>query len=202
MGITDHNTKERGINMDRRFLKTDKAIRDAYFSLLLSGKTKISVAEIARRADIDRKTFYLHYQSVEDIVVAFAKETLYELLNMLKEHGFYSEPYDLAVFFSALNELMMKDIDLYRMLSRNHNYDFFWDTARTIINDSINEVYLKDKSRHNSKEIQTYIDFYTSGIIAVYRRWLGSEDSMSLDELGKYLSRISMTAIQIATDIR
>ena len=188
--------------MDRRFLKTEKAIREAYFSLLLSGETKISVAEIARKADIDRKTFYLHYQSADDIVVAYAKETLNELLAMLKEKGLYSEPYDLAVLFECLNEMMMKDVDLYRRLSRGHNYDFFWETIRAIVNESVSDLYLRNLDRRNSKEIQTYIDFYTSGILAVYRRWLETGDGMSLDELGKYLSRISVTAIQIAMDIK
>ena len=188
--------------MDRRFLKTEKAIREAYFSLLLSGEAKISVAEIARKADIDRKTFYLHYRSADDIVVAYARETLSELLNMLKKRGFYSEPYDLAVLFECLNEMMMKDVDLYRKLSRDHNYDFFWETIRAIVNESVSDLYLRDLDHRNSKEIQTYIDFYTSGILAVYRRWLETEDGLSLDELGTYLSRISVTAIQIAMDIK
>ena len=50
------------IQTDRRVRKTKKAIQEAYFKLLEKKKTeKITVAEITREADIDRKTFYLHY---------------------------------------------------------------------------------------------------------------------------------------------
>ena len=51
--------------MDRRVRKTHKAIMQAYFDLIRENKTtKVSVSDIARKADIDRKTFYLHFDSV------------------------------------------------------------------------------------------------------------------------------------------
>ena len=43
--------------MDRRVRKTHKAIMQAYFDLIRENKTtKVSVSDIARKADIDRKT--------------------------------------------------------------------------------------------------------------------------------------------------
>ena len=67
--------------MDRRVGKTKKAIQAAYFDLLKEkGNEKISVTEIARAADIDRKTFYLHYESTDQIIREFAKAKTKELL--------------------------------------------------------------------------------------------------------------------------
>ncbi len=182
--------------MDRRFMKTEKAIRDAYFNLLQKGRKKITVAEIARIADIDRKTFYLHYQSVDDIVVAFAKDTIRQFLGVLKERGFYPESHDLIIFFQSLNEFMIKDYALYRILSRDHNYDFFWDAIQNIVRKTIIDLVMIP-GELNDSELHTYADLYTCGIIAIYRRWLEIEGSMSLDELGNYLSKISETAFHI-----
>ena len=181
--------------MDRRFAKTEKAIRNAYFSLLLAGNKKITVAEIAREADIDRKTFYLHYPSVEDIPVIYAREKLDWLMERLKEHGFYSEPYDLKVLFDCVNELMQKDIEIYRFLSRDHSYDYFWNTVHGLFKDSFCTMYLPEMDQSN-KAFQTYIDFYVSGVIAVYHRWLTAEERMSLEELSDHLSRITTTVIK------
>ena len=181
--------------MDRRFLKTEKAIRSAYFSLLQSGK-KITVTEVAERADIDRKTFYLHYQSVEDIVTAYAKEKAELLKDLLKERGFFSGTPDLHVFFQCLNELMLKDLSLYRGLSKDRNYDFFWETVHQIVKETITEFFA-EPSLTDDREFQTYTDFYTYGILAVYRRWLEADDSMTLEELGSYLSKISVSALRI-----
>ncbi len=58
----DRGEADSMIQTDRRVRKTKKAIQDAYFRLLEKKRTeKITVAEITREADIDRKTFYLHY---------------------------------------------------------------------------------------------------------------------------------------------
>ena len=46
-----------------------KAIREAFFKLMENQDYhKITIASVAREADIDRKTFYLHYRSVSDLV--------------------------------------------------------------------------------------------------------------------------------------
>ena len=49
--------------MDRRARYTKAAIRDAFFDLLgKSGFSKISVTDICKAAQINRGTFYLHYE--------------------------------------------------------------------------------------------------------------------------------------------
>ncbi|MBR2521990.1 MAG: TetR/AcrR family transcriptional regulator [Coriobacteriales bacterium] len=59
---------------DLRYRRTEAAILQAFDELLkgLDSK-KITVSALAREADIDRKTFYLHYNSIEDLVVYRAK---------------------------------------------------------------------------------------------------------------------------------
>ncbi len=49
--------------IDRRRRYTLSVIREAFFALLAEvGFAKMTVADICRRADINRGTFYLHYQ--------------------------------------------------------------------------------------------------------------------------------------------
>ena len=60
---------------DRRVTRTKKSIQKAYLDLLQNkGTDKITISDIAREADIDRKTFYLHYNSTEDIIKEYAEE--------------------------------------------------------------------------------------------------------------------------------
>ena len=55
--------------MDKRISKTRDAIIDAYLELIFEKKEqKITISELAQRANIARKTFYLHYESLEDII--------------------------------------------------------------------------------------------------------------------------------------
>ena len=54
--------------VDRRVVKTQAAIHRALEELVCEKPPhRITVAEITRRANIHRKTFYLHYNSVDEL---------------------------------------------------------------------------------------------------------------------------------------
>ena len=60
-------------------LKTRNAIKTAYINLIISKKDhKITIAELSREANIDRKTFYLHYNSLDDVLTTIVQEHLSE----------------------------------------------------------------------------------------------------------------------------
>lgn len=56
---------------DRRIQKTLSALRDAFFELVLSQSyDEISVSDIIEKANVGRSTFYQHFKSKDDILVA------------------------------------------------------------------------------------------------------------------------------------
>lgn len=56
-------------SVDRRPLRTRRALRDALLSLLVDkGWDELSVQDICDRADIGRSTFYLHFPSKEELL--------------------------------------------------------------------------------------------------------------------------------------
>lgn len=62
---------------DRRTLYTIRVIKDAFLKLI-NQKTyaKISVTELCREADITRSTFYLHFDSITDVLNAVLDDAL------------------------------------------------------------------------------------------------------------------------------
>ena len=66
--------------IDRRALKTRKAICSAFSQLLAEKELhKITVQEIADKADVNRVTFYKHYLDVYDLYDKIEQETLIEM---------------------------------------------------------------------------------------------------------------------------
>jgi len=60
-------------NYDRRQIKTKKAIIGAFFTLLQEKNiSKITITELAKIANIDRKTFYLHYEALLTSIMILA----------------------------------------------------------------------------------------------------------------------------------
>ncbi|MCK2005862.1 TetR/AcrR family transcriptional regulator [[Brevibacterium] frigoritolerans] len=66
--------------VDRRILKSQKAIKSALIELMSEqGFDQITVQNIVDRADISRKTFYLHYLDKFDLLDKLIEEHITEL---------------------------------------------------------------------------------------------------------------------------
>ena len=97
---------------DRRFARTEKAIVEAFLRLAEERDlSKITVTALAREADIDRKTFYLHYGTVDAVADALLKEEAERVVEVLREEAFFeSGTIDAMEFFSKLSVIIAPDL--------------------------------------------------------------------------------------------
>ena len=107
-------TSAHEIKADRRILKTKKAIYEALVELMQKKKlNSITVTELAAQADINRKTFYTYYSTVNDVL----DEGINELITSLKDLlCAMSEDYNMfspQTLFAFLNTIM-SDADIAR----------------------------------------------------------------------------------------
>ncbi len=154
--------------MDRRIQKTKAGIRGAYFSLLREDpKGRITVAELTRRANIDRKTFYLHYSCLDEIVEEFGDETVNALLERLAEARKGENPVSVQTFFRILSELLAENMDCYRLLSLG-SHPFFWERIQSVLVDILLSAYA-GQFRLPAETVRLYCDFFISGMIHLYR---------------------------------
>lgn len=69
---------------DLRIIKTKRAIYNALIELLhKKGITKITVAELAQKAEINKGTFYLHYSDMHDLYQFALKEHLRQIVDQV-----------------------------------------------------------------------------------------------------------------------
>ncbi len=181
---------------DRRVARTREAIRRAYFALLKQkGDEKVTVAEIAREADIDRKTFYLHYDSTDAIIREFAEEKTKELLLRLTLRSFFLLRFDRKIFVEEASRMLEENIDLARMIAVNANMQFFWDQLEDTAVERLTEIY----GRHSDSpvsDLKIRVTFFVAGAAAVYKRWLRGEIDCSATELGDRVSALAYTGFQ------
>lgn len=66
--------------IDRRIIKSQKAIKNAFLALMAEkGFDAITIQEISDRADVNRRTFYLHYLDKYDLLDKLTDEHIEEL---------------------------------------------------------------------------------------------------------------------------
>lgn len=182
--------------MDRRVKKTKAAIRKAYFELLKDKEdSSISISELARRADIDRKTFYLHYDSTEDIVAEFCEERSEELRTVLKESGFFHDPFDTDTLFGALSSMLAVYMSAYGDMTQNPHYASFWSKVTEMLSETIVDIY-RDRVSLTEAELHVFSDYSASGMISVFRRYMRYGGDITLAELSRTVSVFALDGIQ------
>lgn len=182
--------------MDRRIEKTKHAIMDAYFDLIINEKKeKVTITQIAARANIDRKTFYLHYSCTEDIIKAFAMERIAELKELLVNEHFSRDSFSVLHFFEILNQIVEHHLEVFRFISLNRAYAYFFDQIKEMLIDIVVDIF-RDYFDFSETELKMYADFYIAGIISVYMRWIHEDFPISTQEIARLVSDASFGGLQ------
>ena len=168
---------------DLRVRRTLKAIRSAFYELgLTKDYSDISITELTDRAEINRKTFYLHYSSLEDLV----KEVEQEIVeNILENVRLSAEQLDVEgcvdTFYHYLDEC---DEVQQKLLCDTHYYFFYEDVTDAVLKSSSFSKFF-EKTKHPD-----IVRSYSICITFIYRNWLKSGRPIPLDELIEYANMI------------
>jgi AcrR family transcriptional regulator len=103
--------------LDRRIVKSKKAIRDSFITLMQEkGFKDITVSDIVRLADLNRGTFYKHYQYTVDVLNEIIEEVNTDLIESFRE------PYK-GMEILELNQLTTSAIKIFDHV---HKYASFY----------------------------------------------------------------------------
>lgn len=154
---------------DRRLKKTDQAICHSLMELLTEKPfEKITVKEVAARADIERKTFYLHYDSLETVLAEIEQDLAGELADKLSQLTVATP----ANLLEALDRLMRQHQDFYRRVLNTSPNVFLNDDFQLILERSLAKYYLRRGAGQVAADYSA--TFLAAGIVQVYRRFLQS----------------------------
>lgn len=179
--------------MDRRIGRTRSAIRTAYLDILKDGtKGRITVAGIARRANIDRKTFYLHYESPDDILDEIYDEVIADAMAQLKKRAAdSSSKVSIDGLFELITAMIAKNIDIFEILAgMDHDRRLFEKLKKTLINQIENEY--KQELGLTETQFRIYAEFFLSGIIAAYNMWIMAKLPLRTEELAAMVTKASL----------
>lgn len=182
--------------MDRRIGKTKNAIRKAYFELLKDkSHKKISITEVANRANIDRKTFYLHYESTDEILGDLCEQTLLDALNQIDEPRETADPeHIISELLKALTDKASENLDMFKVLYSKDEGRLLFEKLKRILIELI-QGEIPDRFGFTETEFRLYLEFYLSGITSVYSLWLTEDLPMTLDELCQTVTGLLLSGI-------
>ena len=169
-------------------MRTKKSIRSAFLQLMLEkDMEKITIKEIAERADVDRKTVYNYYAGIGDILGEIENELVQSFEAETRLIGGKNAPQE---YFIMIARLIKKDMDLYELLMRSNNSTFVQKII-LFLRDWIQTV-LNQAGQYSEEKISLVAEFVTSGIYSAYRYWFASDRTKSLEDFSLELCALIM----------
>lgn len=180
---------------DRRIEKTIKATETAYFELLSEKKNdRITITELADRANIDRKTFYLHYNSVDDVIDRHSRATVARIMAELENKGFFNDVLDVSVFFETVLAVREEELQEFEVLQDPEITALAWRHAENNLKDMLSDIAYRFFDEPDP-EMKLSIKFYTAGIMSIFVSYIRQEIDIDPHELVRILSDLTENGI-------
>ena len=177
-------------HIDRRILRSRKAIIQAFERLLVDNDlSRITVSAIAREANVDRKTFYVHFGTIDGLLDAVAEDIVADVLNEVDARvGALDEELRPAatpgMFFDILNEVISCNLVLNRRFFESVSTEVLLERIQRPFAEMVVERGLTPDGM--SREALEYrVAFMLGGIISVYRRWILSDGEFPVEEVSR-----------------
>lgn len=176
--------------LDRRIIKTKRAIRNA-FAELLSEKdlNDITIKDIADRADINRKTFYNYYSGVHQAIEEIENEIVEMFKGTLTDVDFAAALKQPDLIFGRLTNVINSDLDFYgHLFHSKRNSNLSSKITKAMMNAAKNSF--SSQTDLDEETLDIVINYTISGMFGVYQSWFNSDRHQSVEEISRLISKI------------
>lgn len=155
---------------DLRVVKTKRAIEQAFFQLIEEkGFEKVRIVDIAKKAEVNRNTIYLHYGTKEGIIKDVVERQFvsgFTNLEFNKINKFRNNRKRVELFFQTLFKIVSEQIEVYRILLTDENLAGYLSMTKTRI-----ETYAMENIKDTAKN-RAIVEYIVSGTYGVMSRWI------------------------------
>ncbi len=176
---------------DRRVSKTRNAITNTLLQMMEKQPlSEITISSLTERANVNRKTFYNHYESVDAVLSELENNCSNWVLSFVDKVSFEHLLNHPAELFTDIAKGLQRHSDLLYLLHDSGVYS----RLSGKISDSIKATILKKaRSESNLDYLPTaehLLDFVTAGVVGIYDRMYDKEDPLSIDDVTVFFKEL------------
>ncbi|MDW8565757.1 TetR/AcrR family transcriptional regulator C-terminal domain-containing protein [Staphylococcus shinii] len=183
---------------DRRVRKTKKAIKQAFIKLLAEKELeRITIQDITTLADINRGTFYLHYEDKYILLSDLEDEFIDDLAEEIGTFKLVLQGSNLEDFAKIFSEKILKNIILHIQKDIDFYLLIFKLDRKSHLEDKISELIYVNMAKNNNNKTKIsgipldYFHSYVSGAtISFIKHWVQDKNRMDPDVVVDYLFKI------------
>lgn len=172
-------------------VRSRKLIKNALIDLLKEKPLdKITVTDIAGRAELNRGTFYAHYPDINSLIQSLEEEivqTLCDLLYAVEEPNPLDAPLPL---FLQISEYLEENREIVLALMNSRTTSTFFVSLPELITRQLVASSGIEESRRKNPAFQTRCRFYAGGAASLYIAWFQGTLHCSLRDVAYILEHI------------
>lgn len=180
---------------DKRVIRTKKAIKAALFRIMEDKDiSSITISELSQQACVNRRTFYMHYRNITDILDEIESdlvEALSQLVKRFDTTNFKKSTYDL---FIGLNDLITVEFDYYFHLVRVDMRGMLLSRLKSVIKTSTDQL-LERVSNCNTAASKVASSFIVGGFFNTYLEWHSRPEEIPIEIVANLASCLVGTCV-------
>lgn len=182
--------------IDKRVQKTKHAIYIAFVELLNEKDiNQITITDVAKKANINRKTFYNYYTDTYEVLEEIQNLVVAAFVKNIGTVEFTNMADFLAEIFVKFTETVNRDLEFYSLLFKTNNRSYFIVKIVDILREYVQKR-IEETETINQNRFKVAIDLYIPGIISVYMNWFTNSYDYSIEELSTLLTDFILNGIQ------
>lgn len=183
--------------LDRRVRKTKQSLKNSLINLIEEKNfSSITVTDIVNRSDVNRSTFYAHFQDKEELLACIMDELIEGLINSIKTTTSKIE-------HDQLDQCIKSSIHVFNYVAEHAKYfktmmngkkfpEFTIKLSDNLYNFYLHEI--KKYQQHNKNfviNIEIFANYLTSIVVGFIYHWVIKSDmKYSPDYFAKELTKI------------
>ncbi len=183
--------------IDRRILKTKKAIKSAFIDLLAQKNVNdITITDIAKLADVNRKTFYNNYSGIHEIINEIEDELFERFKTAIKGLDTKSElegPYNVLI---RLTKLLDEDFDYFKKVMNSDLKTNLSEKIISYLKDKLKDVLKRQRCDYTEYENNVVVEYSISGMFQVYNKWLYNGRREPVEKLAMIISNLFFDGVR------
>ena len=187
--------QEKGL--DRRQKKTRHAIQTALMALMADKPLdKITVSELAAKADINRKTFYNHYATIQEVRRELDQQYIDTIFSFMEQ----TEPEELtrdpSPFVHQLVRAMVLQPVRARLIFESGESIYLAGHMRSLVLPYVSRM----AQQHNipASYLNYALEYIVYGALAMLNSWVHAEYPLSPQEMERMLSALIRSCTSLA----
>ena len=174
---------------DNRIRYTKRVIKEKFLELLDEKPiNKITVTELCSKCEINRATFYRHYDDVYDLMNKLEMQFTAELKDAITVS---KDDYTISGFTEEILEVILKNKDLSRILFSKRTGKEFLHDILVIAHNKCLEKWKQSNKEVTENQVHYLCTFISNGTIGVLEEWIQKDYQDPANEIADLIENIS-----------